>query len=130
MYMPTARMQWVLLALLAAVLAYGTVKLLRSPLYLAETVKVQGDSELPQKINPNIASWASLARLPGIGPTLARAIVRYRNRYRLQHGQDSTPFRRPEDLTAIKGIGPHVLERIKPWLSFDAQTVGVSQPPQ
>ncbi|MBX6423875.1 helix-hairpin-helix domain-containing protein [Thermosulfurimonas sp. F29] len=58
----------------------------------------------------NTATEKELAGLPGIGPVLARRIVEYRRR----HG----PFRSPEDLLAIKGIGPHRLERLRPYLNF------------
>jgi len=58
----------------------------------------------------NTATEKELAGLPGIGPVLARRIVEYRRR----HG----PFRSPEDLLAIKGIGPRRLERLRPYLNF------------
>jgi len=35
---------------------------------------------LTGKINPNTADWASMTRLPGIGPTRARAIVAFREK--------------------------------------------------
>ncbi|RUM87585.1 MAG: hypothetical protein DSZ24_05840 [Thermodesulfatator sp.] len=61
-------------------------------------------------LDPNRASVKELEELPGIGPTLARRIVEYRER----HG----PFRHPEDLLAVKGIGPRRLERLLPYLEF------------
>ena len=64
-----------------------------------------------QKIDPNTATIASLRRLDRIGPVLARAIVAYR-RTRPQ------AFRRPEDLTGVHGIGPGIVNRMRPHLSF------------
>jgi competence ComEA-like helix-hairpin-helix protein len=57
----------------------------------------------------NQASAAEWAALPGIGPVLAGRIVAWRE----QHGG----FRSPEDLLAVKGLGPRKLERLRPWLA-------------
>ncbi len=61
-------------------------------------------------LDVNTATEEELAELPGIGPVLARRIVEYRR----THG----PFRGPEDLLAIKGIGPKRLSRLKAYLDF------------
>lgn len=53
----------------------------------------------------NRASESDLDRLPGIGPVLARRIVEHRER----HG----PFRRIEELRAVRGVGPRLLERLR-----------------
>jgi len=47
--------------------------------------------------------------LPGIGPTTAKAIVRFREK--------SGPFRRVEDLLAIRGITKRKLEKLRPYLT-------------
>ena len=52
-------------------------------------------------INPE-ASEKQLTMLPGIGPSKAKAIVEYRKK----HG----PFRSPEDLSLVKGIGERTVE--------------------
>jgi competence protein ComEA len=54
----------------------------------------------------NRAGAADLERLPGIGPVLAKRIVAYRE----QHG----PFSRAEELLAVRGVGPRLLERLRP----------------
>jgi len=56
----------------------------------------------------NQASAADFATLPGIGPKLAGQIVAYREK----HG----PFRRVEDLLAIRGIGAKKWKAIRPHL--------------
>lgn len=66
----------------------------------------------PEPIDPNVATRADWDRLPGVGPRTAVAIVDHRAR----HG----PFRRPEDLLAVRGIGPVRLERLRPWLEWPA----------
>lgn len=62
------------------------------------------------RINVNTASSKELETLPGIGPVLAQRIVEYRE----THG----PFRTPEDLLKVKGIGPRKLENIRDRITF------------
>ena len=62
-------------------------------------------SEDESPIDLNRASATDLQKLPGIGPAIARRLVSHR----AEHG----PFRRIEDLTAVRGIGPKSLERIR-----------------
>jgi competence protein ComEA len=65
-----------------------------------------------EKVNPNTAPVGSLRRLSGIGPVRAAAIAEYA----AAHGPAA--FRRPEDLTAVSGIGPGTVERLRPYLVF------------
>ena len=69
---------------------------------------------LSNRINPNTASWSSLARLPGIGPVRANAIVAYRE----GHGGGSTAFGCSDDLEKVKGIGPRTVEQMVQYLTF------------
>jgi competence protein ComEA len=67
-----------------------------------------GGKSLPAApLNINRASVAELMRLPGIGEKTARAIVEVRAH---------VPFRRPEDLMNVKGIGRKKLEKIRPYV--------------
>ncbi len=75
--------------------------------------------QLNDRVNPNSASWASLARLPGIGRTKAQAIVNYRDHYRKQHGMTALAFTGLSDLDGVKGIGPVTLSRIEGLVSFN-----------
>lgn len=59
-------------------------------------------------IDLNHADAASLQVLPGIGPGLADRIVRDR----AVHG----PFAGPSDLDRVAGVGPVLLERIRPFV--------------
>jgi competence ComEA-like helix-hairpin-helix protein len=92
-----------------------------------ELVLEMGDSALESsdaepltgKINPNTSDWASMTRLPGIGPTRARAIVAYREQYLQDHPDETRAFTCAEDLMRIKGIGEKISAQIEPFLSFE-----------
>ena len=59
-------------------------------------------------VNVNDASEEQLERLPGIGPTKARAIAEHR------HGH---PFRHADELTKVKGIGRKTFGRLRPYIT-------------
>ncbi len=56
------------------------------------------------RIDLNRASVVELMRLPGVGEKRAQAIVAHRTRQ---------PFRRPEDVVAVKGLGPAWFQKVK-----------------
>lgn len=55
-------------------------------------------------LNLNTASASDLEALPGIGPSIAGAIIDYRNKF--------GPFKKVEDLRNVSGIGVKILSRI------------------
>jgi len=59
----------------------------------------------------NHASAVDLEQLPGIGPSLAAAIVLYR--------EENGPFLAVEDLINVPGIGPTRLSQLRDWLRVD-----------
>ena len=59
-------------------------------------------------LDVNTATAADLESLPGIGPVLAGRIVEHRR----THGR----FERLEDLLEVEGVGPRLLERLRPLL--------------
>jgi len=63
-----------------------------------------------ERIDPNRDSEVELARLPGVGPALAARIV--------QHREDRGPFRAPEDLGQVAGIGDVTVERLRDLLDL------------
>ena len=79
----------------------------------------EGAEYLANKINPNTATWASLARLPGIGAGKARAIIKYRRQYCEKNGSKKIPFKKDMDICKVKGIGEVTVEQIKEYLIFD-----------
>ena len=62
----------------------------------------------PVATNINTASVEELQRLPGIGPALAARIV--------EHRQAHGPFRHPDRIVDVKGIGEKKLEKLRPWI--------------
>jgi len=60
----------------------------------------------PVRIDLNTATRAELEALPGVGPELATRIMEFRE----QRG----PFKNVEQLDNVKGIGPKLMERIRP----------------
>ncbi|MCU0661187.1 MAG: helix-hairpin-helix domain-containing protein [Myxococcota bacterium] len=67
----------------------------------------------PAVVNVNTATETELAYLPGIGPSRAQAIVAHRAK---------TPFKKVDDLTRIKGIGPKSLNKIRSHVTLDGPT--------
>ena len=73
-----------------------------------------------ESIDPNRASEVELDRLPGIGPSTARAIVQAREEGRV--------FRTPEDPLEVRGIGEATLARMRERLAFGPLPPSASAP--
>lgn len=69
----------------------------------------RSSAPLEGQLNINTATEAQWQLLPGIGPSTAGKIIRYRER----HG-----FRRLTQLLRVKGIGKKTFARMKPFLSL------------
>jgi competence protein ComEA len=82
--------------------------------------------ELADRLDPNVATWQELAVLPQLGEKRAREIVETRQRWRIVYPA-RPPFQRAEDLYLVKGIGPAMIETIRPYLTFPA-TQPATQP--
>ena len=67
----------------------------------------------PGVVNINTATKAQLCLLPGIGPSRALAIIRFRTK---------RPFRRKEQLLRIRGIGAKSLIQLRPYVSLEGPT--------
>ena len=65
------------------------------------------------EINVNTADKETLMLLPGVGETIAADIIQERD----AHG----PFRYPEDLLAVRGIGEKKLADMLPHIRLDEQ---------
>jgi competence ComEA-like helix-hairpin-helix protein len=80
--------------------------------------KYSYELKLDEKINPNEASAASLARLPGIGIVKAEAIAAYRENFKKETG-NCCAFRNCDDLQKVKGIGAKTTQEMSRWLKFE-----------
>jgi competence ComEA-like helix-hairpin-helix protein len=68
-----------------------------------------------ERLDPDHATAVELDRLPGVGPGIAADMVRERE----AHG----PYRTPEALTRVRGIGPATLQKLLPHLRFGSSPV-------
>lgn len=68
-----------------------------------------------ERLDPNRAPAVELDRLPGVGPTTARAIV---------DAREEGAFRWREDLLRVRGVGPATLGKIGPHLSLPSAPPG------
>lgn len=73
-----------------------------------------------QRIDLNAADAAALSLLPGVGPALAQRIAAYRR----SHG----PFHTLADLQAVKGVGPRIVAKLKPWVTVGGNRVSHAGP--
>jgi competence protein ComEA len=84
---------------LARSLAAATALLAAAPALAAKKALPPGE-----RIDLNRASVSELMRLPGVGEKRAQAIVAHRAKQ---------PFRKAEDVLAVKGLGPAWFARVK-----------------
>jgi competence ComEA-like helix-hairpin-helix protein len=97
--------------------APGDVRLVADstpPGTLQETARRSADLARPllpgERIDVDRADVTALTRLPRVGPSLAQRIVAWRE----AHG----PFGTLARLDSVGGVGPKLLESIRPFVSF------------
>lgn len=103
---------WLLVTSLLILLGIQWARLSRwgsSPIELSS----QAPLEYYYSVEINSASWVEWAQLDGIGEKLARRIVADRD--------ERGPFRSISDVSRVKGIGPKILEKIRPFLQCKEQ---------
>jgi len=65
-------------------------------------------------VNINTASSDQLQLLPRVGPALAERIIDFR--------ESNGPFKRVDEIVAVKGIGERSLEQLRPHLVVEGET--------
>jgi competence protein ComEA len=72
-------------------------------------------------VDLNRAERAELLQLPGVGESLANRIENYRR----EHGG----FRSVDDLTAVHGVGPATVDRLRDWVRVSEQDTATEVKP-
>ena len=86
-------------------LALATILLTALPAQAAEARRV---------VNVNSADAAQLALLPRVGPSVAQRIIDFR--------KENGPFKSPEDLMLVPGIGEKTFQLLKPYVAVSGET--------
>jgi hypothetical protein len=74
------------------------------------------------RVNPNIAQWWELAALPGLGESLAKRIVAYREQQQAALSDTrAVVFRTAQDLAGVNGVGPKKAAALDRMLVFPGQ---------
>ncbi|HEX7181758.1 MAG TPA: helix-hairpin-helix domain-containing protein [Thermoanaerobaculia bacterium] len=74
-----------------------------------------GDAaEARRVVNINSADASQLALLPRVGPSTAQRIVQFR--------KENGPFKSPEDLMLVQGIGEKTFQLMKPYVAVSGET--------
>lgn len=67
-----------------------------------------------RRVNINTADASQLALLPRIGPSAAERILEFRKK--------NGPFKSPEDLMLVSGIGEKTFQLLKPYVAVSGET--------
>ena len=67
-----------------------------------------------RRVNVNTADASQLALLPRVGPSLAQKIIDFR--------KENGPFKSPEDLMLVQGIGEKTFQLLKPYVTTSGET--------
>ena len=86
-------------------LALATILLTALPAQAAEARRV---------VNVNSADATQLALLPRVGPSVAQRIIDFR--------KENGPFKSPEDLMLVPGIGEKTFQLLKPYVAVSGET--------
>ncbi len=73
-----------------------------------------------ERVDLNSATAAELMRLPGVGKKRAEAILAWR---------DKRPFRKPDEVTRVKGLSPAWYGKVKGMLTV-GEAPAVQRPPE
>ena len=76
-------------------------------------IAAEGDSS-KGVVNINTANSQQLQLLPRVGPALAERIITFR--------ESNGPFKRVEELVAVRGIGEKSLEQLRPYVVTKGET--------
>jgi DNA uptake protein ComE-like DNA-binding protein len=96
---------------IVAIAAFALAAHLALPAFAEPLALSEGAEVGTHRVDVNSASFEELVTLPGIGPAIAQRIIEARQ---------ARPFRRPQELMRVNGIGRAKMLRLLPYVSTDA----------
>ena len=75
---------------------------------------VAAETSKTMQVNVNTATAAQLQLLPRVGPALAARIIEFRTA--------NGPFKAPEELVRVKGIGEKSFQLLEPYVTVKGET--------
>ncbi|HRC85040.1 MAG TPA: helix-hairpin-helix domain-containing protein [Thermoanaerobaculia bacterium] len=92
----------------------ATASLLALCLALLALPSFAAEAPAQGKVNVNTATAEQLTLLPRVGPALAERILDFR--------KENGPFKKPEDLMLVRGIGQKSFELLAPYVTTSGET--------
>ncbi len=114
--------QWTTAALTLLFLALLAWRGLGLSRHATRPLRIEDDGAPREVIDLNDADVVDLRLIPGVGETLASRIV--------QRRETVGPYRSVEELRQVKGVGPAMLERMRPYLRIGPSTEEPMLPPR
>ena len=110
-----------LLFLTSLLLLFLVIQLaLRRQFVPTDLTKGSRAAELASRLDPNTADWQALAAVPNLGEKRAKDIVSHRERMR-NSDPSTVVFKTVYDLRLVRGIGPAMVEKLRPYLIFPGE---------
>ncbi len=108
-----------LAVIIAIVILILGVRLILNRMIVPDPQSPRGPAadQLADRIDPNVASAAEFAEIPGLGEKRAAAIVEYREQFQKLH-PGRRAFLRLADVENVKGIADATAEAMEPYLIF------------
>ena len=109
----------VILAIVLGVFVYLCTRFAFQYTYISNPQPLDGSraAELADRLDPNIATQAQLAAIPGVGEKLAATVLEFRERY-VRENSGKLAFSEPRDLLRVRGIGAARMDSMKEYLMF------------
>jgi hypothetical protein len=111
-----------LLALLTLLCLGLAIRYACNPTFISDPQPERPDryGDLADRVDPNTADLNTLTAIPNLGEKRAEAIIEFREMRARQHPGEPA-FRVVEDLMAVRGIGPAMVDNLKPYFIFPAR---------
>jgi competence ComEA-like helix-hairpin-helix protein len=108
--------QWATAFLLGAAVTSLTAYVWSCSRFGSRPTEVDRGAARAYRVDLNKANRAELQQLPGVGEQMASRIEERR--------RNKGPFRKVEEVTDVRGIGPATRDRFQDWVAVDAEDLG------